>query len=161
MKENLLDFLENESYFEENFQNLNISFIESKINEDKHDLRLLLHLIVTITNYHHHGLDFMSKIFRILQILLDDIKKFYINSEIFNIFKSKKRILLFLIEEKIMVFDDNIVEIVTSEKYVSNYYPDYFLPEILPFIIDEKLSKINKKRKGKYNCIPNQIADDF
>ena len=33
------------------------------------------------------------------------IKKYYSNAEIFDIFKSNKRLLLFLIEQKLIVFD--------------------------------------------------------
>ena len=135
IQENLLNYLENETNTEENFQILKSIFEDSKIYDDKHEFQLLLHLIVKIANNHYRGPDFHSKIEKILQIFKDCLKKNYSNTEIFNIFKSNKRILLFLIEEQIIIFDEYIVKkIVKNNKYIDANYPQFFQPEIKPFV---------------------------
>ena len=130
---NLLEYLEDESNDDELFQNLKQIFDEIKLNEDEHKLMSLLRLLLKIANNHHRDCNFFDKIEKIIQIFHNDIKKYYSNSEIFNIFKSNKRILLFLIEQKLMVMDEYIVKKIIQRKYVKFYYPQYFLPEILPF----------------------------
>lgn len=130
---NLLEYLEDKSNSDELFQNLKQIFDEIKLHEDKHKLMSLLHLLLKITNNHHRNCNFFDKIEKIILIFHDDIKKYYLNSEIFNIFKSNKRILLFLIEQKLMVMDEYIVKKMIQRKYVKFNYPQYFLPEILPF----------------------------
>ena len=107
---NILNFLEDETNLEDNFQNLENIFNESKIKDCKLDLLSLLHLISKISNNCHRFNLFFSKIERILQNFQSDIKKYFSNSQIFNIFKSNKRILLFLTEEGIIIFDEYINE---------------------------------------------------
>lgn len=95
----VLKFLDNDNNEEENFQNLQNILNERKIIEDKHELVLLLHLILKIGNYHKRGPSFFNKIEQILVQLQDELIKKFSNHEIFNIFESNKRILLFLIEK--------------------------------------------------------------
>ena len=105
----LLAFLEEgEENKELNFQNLKDNFDKIKIHEDQHTLMSFLHLLTKIADNHHHSPNFFDKIDQILQIFQEDIKKYYKNIEIFNIFKSNKRILLFLIKQKIMIVDKYI-----------------------------------------------------
>ena len=71
-------------------------------------------------------------------------KRYFSYSEIFNIFKSNKRILLFLIEQQIIVIDQYIViRITTTEKFIESKYPQYFQPEIQPFINEQWFPKNN------------------
>lgn len=77
--------------------------------------------------------------------LKDKIKQSFSNSEIFNIFKKSKKILLFLIEEKILFIDDSIVKIMTNYSYDKVKYPHYFFPEIKSLIDDELNQKISKE----------------
>ena len=133
IQNNFLAFLEDESNIESNYQNLKKLFEETKIHNDIHKIKSFLHLLTKIANNHHRGPDFNRKIERILQIFQDDIKKFP-NSEIFNIFKSNKLILLYLIEKKIMIFDEYIATNIASKKYNELNYPRFFMPEIKPFL---------------------------
>ena len=66
-------------------------------------------MLVKVANHHNRGPDFYTKIFRVLRLFIEDIKK-YQNSRIFNIFKDNKRILIFLIEEKILTVDEYFVK---------------------------------------------------
>ena len=60
----------------------------------------------------------------------EKITKLFSNNEIFEIFKNNKRILLFLIEEKIILIDENFKSTITSHKYINMNYFEYFYPEI-------------------------------
>ncbi|KAK8876257.1 hypothetical protein M9Y10_006452 [Tritrichomonas musculus] len=110
IQEKILNFLEEESNSEENLLILEDKFNNSKISDNKHDLLSLLHLIPKILNKHHRLPNFFSLIEKILLIFKEDIKKYFSNSEIFNIFKSNKKILLFLIEQQIIVIDEHIAK---------------------------------------------------
>ena len=133
IQNNFLSFLEDESNVESNYQNLKRQFEETKINNDIHKMKSILHLLTKIANNHHRGPDFNRKIERILEIFQDDIKKLP-NSEIFNIFKSNKLILLYLLEQKIMIFDEYIATNIASIKYNKLNYPRFFMPEMKPFL---------------------------
>lgn len=98
IQKNILIFIENESNAEENFQNLQIIFEEQKIRENKYFLNSLLHLITKIADNHYRCSNFFDKLTKLLLIFKDNIKQDFSNSQIFNIFKSNKRFLLFLIE---------------------------------------------------------------
>lgn len=158
----ILSFLDDEVDTEEIFQNI-ISFIDEKnYNCNQYKLKALLHLIAKIIDNHHRTMDFFSKIERILLHLKDDIKKNFPNWEVFVIFRSNKRILLFLIEEKILEFDEYIVDEITigpnSIKYIKAGYPQYFSPEIKPYIKNDWFSKYNAK-KSNFNC--NEFLKNF
>ena len=134
IQEQLLLFIDDEKNTEENFQNLKDIFINTKIKDNRYELVSLLHLILQIGNYHYRFNNFFSKLEQIITFFKEDIKNYYSNSEIFNIFKSNKRILLFLVEEQIMIIDSNIAKkFITKEEYIEAKYPHYFYPEIIPF----------------------------
>lgn len=128
-----LGFLENEESTDEKFQNLIRLLKETKIQDCEHELRLFLHMLVEISNNHYRRPNFFNKIEQILQFFKDDIKK-HSNKEIFNIFKSNKRILLYLIEEKILIIDEYLAKKMTKKDFLNKKYPQYFAPEIKPFI---------------------------
>lgn len=145
IQENLLVFIENESNNEENFAHLNTIFENIKIHEDKHKLMSLLKLLLKISNNHHRGPTFFNKIEQILLVFQKDIKNFYSNSEIFNTFMYNKRILLFLLEQRIMIMDEHIVKKIIRN-YLSMNYPQYFLPEIKPFMNEKWFPKYDPER---------------
>ena len=145
-EDKILEFLEEETDFEEKFIILENNLNDTKIRSDPYELLSLLHLVLKIGNNHFRTTNFFDKIERILQYFKEDIKKYYPNSELFNIFKSNKRILLFLIEQKILIFNDYIVKKITmTEKYINSSYPQYFQPEIQPFIDEDWFQKNNCK----------------
>ena len=142
IQENILNFLEEKDNSEGNFIILESKFKDSKIKDHLYELLSLLHLISKIGNNRHRFPNFFSKIERILLIFKEDIKKYFPNSEIFNIFKSNKRILLFLIEQQIIVFDEYIAKQITNiNKFIEAKYPQYFQPEIQPFINEKWFPK--------------------
>ena len=118
IQKNILNFLEEEANSAENLLKKD-EFNNFKISDNQYDFLSLLHLISKIGNNCHRFPIFFSKIERILQFFKEDIQKYFTNSEIFNIFKRNKRILLFLIEQKVIVIDEYIVKKITkTEKYI-------------------------------------------
>ena len=127
IQENFLEFLENVENNDENFNNLKIKFEDMKIQNNKHDLQMVLYFISNICANHFRCPTFFDKIERILQYFKADIKKNYSNSEIFKIFEQNKRILLLLIKDEIITVDEYFVKkIVFKEKN----YEQYFIPEL-------------------------------
>ena len=96
-------------------------------------LILLFRLIVTFANYHKRSPFFFNKIEQIILIFQVEMKNYFSNREIFNIFKSNKRLLLFLIEKKMMNIDKFIFTEFTKIKYIKYKYHQYFLPELKLF----------------------------
>lgn len=170
IQENLLDFLENEENEEENFQNLNSIFADLKIPDDPHMFKSLLYLIAKISNNHHHEQNFFSKIFKILKLFINDIKKNFSNYEIFSIFKGSNRIILFFIDEKVIVIDERIVRKLVSKDRGENL--KYFMTEVKQFSEEKWFPKrLFYKRSGdirmrrrvetKDTYTIDEIPDDF
>lgn len=156
IENNIQSFIEDEFEIEEHLQVLTNLFDEIKLHDDKYKLKSLLRLIVEITNNFHRFPHLFSKIERILQLFKKDIKNFFPNWEIFSIFESNKRILLFLIEEKIMAIDSHIISALNKAKYISDKYHTFLAPEISPYI--------NKKICSQYEQVKNfkeNIPEDF
>ena len=81
---------------------------------------------------------------RVLQLFRNDMKKYFSNSSLFNIFKSNKRILLYLFEEQIITIDEFIAKRITSGKYIQYNYLQYFSPELRPFMNERWFSSYVK-----------------
>lgn len=144
IQEKLLDYLDNEG----DFQNLIDKFDEINIRSDQHKLKTLFYLLLKISNNHHRTSNLFDKIEQILQLFKDEMTKYFSNSDIFNIFKSNKKLLLFLIENNIMTVDEYIARKIIDFKYQKQKYPQYFMPEIKPYV--------NEKWFPKYNNIKHQ-----
>lgn len=165
IQERLLVFLDNEENIEENFNNFNQLFEDTKIRDCSHELRIFIHMLVTISNDHHRGPNFFSKIKRIIALIKDELKK-YTNRQIFSLFKSNKRLLLILIEEGIMYVDEYFVKQIIEEKYVKMKYPQYFQPEIQPFLNEKWFPKFDPERTFANEIIwieevTNKTPDNF
>ncbi|KAK8852778.1 hypothetical protein M9Y10_017768 [Tritrichomonas musculus] len=149
IEESFLDFLDPEVSNEDKFSKFFKLIKDSKICDDLYKFHTILQIIAKIGDNHHRDPNFFNKIFRILRQFKANIKNLFSNSEIFNIFKSNKRILLFLIEEQVLTFDEPIInKITTTEKFINANYPQYFQPEI------EKLKELPEnfyelRRKGE------------
>ncbi|KAK8888352.1 hypothetical protein M9Y10_039420 [Tritrichomonas musculus] len=165
LQSEFLKFIDDDENFEEKFQNLLLLFEDKKIRENKNDLRLFLHHIASVCANHHRNKNFFSKIERVIKLFKDEIKKFYINSEIFSIFRKDKRILLFLVEEKILIFDEYVAKKITESKYAEKKYPQYFAPELKPFIkLPSKfyeMRKIGENERYISELIRNDNAKEF
>ena len=157
----IITFLDNEGNVEENFQNTINRFDDHKVHDDRHKIKLLLHLFTKLINNHYRSPNFFNKFERILLYFKGDMKKYFPNWEIFNIFKSNKRILLFLIDEKILFIDKYIINSFligqNSNKYIDSDYLQYFSLEIQQFVSRNRGFKKNKLIKS----IPKEIPEKF
>ena len=130
------------------------------LSKDQKELTTILYFIVNICNNHQRLGSFFSKIEKILQFYKNDIQQHITNFEIFHIFQSNKRILLFLIEEKILILDQNIIdnfEIMNSSKYE---YQEYFKPELGEFILDLEIFNKNREIGENDSYICELIRND-
>ena len=166
----VLEFLDSASNTDDDFSNLQETFYKIKIPKDIHKLKVFLHLILTLSNNHHREPDFFSKIKRILNFFKGDITKSYTNSEIFNIFKSNKVLLLYVIKEKMLKIDNYVIAEITSQKFRKLNYPEFFEPEIESFRSQKQETvpdDFDKKRENGENediiceMIRNDDIDHF
>lgn len=161
----LLKFVEEESNDEENYENLMKILSEQKITEDKYNTKSFLHLIISIWNNHCRIPNFIQKMEKILQTseMKSVIEKNFTNQEIFELFSVNKRILLFSLKENLLNFDKFIFSQITEKKFVENKYPQYFSPEIKPFLTDEFIKTSSKyERKMWIDEVKTmKISDDF
>ena len=127
IQKSFLQFLDEDN--EENFNNLKKLIEGFKILENKQEIKSFLYLISNIAENHHRGPNFFKKIERVLQHFKKDIINNFLNFEIFNIFSQNKRILLFLIEGKILTVDEYVAKKMT--RIIG--YDFYFWPEISIF----------------------------
>ena len=142
----LLEFLEDESDADDKFENFVNLVTSQQIINNQHEFKELLYLINNIVNNHHRVRNFICKFERVLRQFKQEIQKYFSNSEIFNIFEDNKRILLFLLEEKMMIIDEYIFSIITT--YVRKNYCEYFQPEIKPFLTEENIEKYCRKNES-------------
>ena len=162
IQKDLLWFIDQEVKSEENFANLSKTINDLKVYDDKNKLNSLLHLIMHITNNHHRYPDLYLKIDQILRLLKNHIKTNFTNTEIFNIFGSNKRVLLFLIEEEILKVDHYFVRKITTEReFQYNKYPQYFSPEIRPFMAEKWFPKKNYQWNDYSEILNMELPEDF
>ena len=154
----VLKFIEEETNTEENYKNLINLIRDQKIKEDRHKVKSMLRLINNISNNHQRVSDFINKIEQILTYFKTEIVKYFKQSEIFQIFENNKRILLFLIQENIIIIDEYIVSEITSENKFKKKYPEYFSPEIKSFLTEEFINKYKKRNPYLQN---NEIIQEI
>ena len=150
----LLEYIDDESNVEENYETLIQVLKEQNIIKDLKDMKEILYLISIIGDNFHRSNTFFHKLELILQNLKEKITKLFSNNEIFEIFKNNKRILLFLIEEQIILIDENFISTITNGNYIGKHYFEYFYPEIINIFTEEiinnyyvKISESNNNEK--------------
>ena len=148
IQSSLLNFLEDETNEKFNFQSLQDLLDNLKILDDVNKFKSFLYLVSKIADNHHRTCNLFCRIDRILRHFKNYIKKYFSNSEIFQIFQNNKRVLLFLLEEKIMEMDEYVVKRIITGKYLNWKYPEYFSPEIRPFINEKWFPKYDANNKN-------------
>ncbi len=137
----LIEFLEDEINIEENYEVFVETVTEQNMNKDIYQLKSVFQLINKIGCNHQRGYKFINKIEVVLTHFKKDMLQYFTNSEIFEIFKDNKRILLFLIQEKIIIIDEYIVALLTCDEFIKKKYAEYFSPEIKPFFCEQFINK--------------------
>ena len=133
IQQNLIEFIDDDSNREFYLYQLNILLHDQQVTRDRYELISLVHLISRILDYHHRTPTFFTKIEQVILLFKSEIRKSLSNSQIFNIFKSNKRIILFLIEEGIIKPDKNIAKLLIQEEFFNSKYPIYFYNEFSNF----------------------------
>lgn len=152
IQENLLEYIDCEDNLNENLEIFKQFLHDQKIKDDCYELKEFFHLIVKIANNHHRTANFYTKIDSILLYLKNEINQYYTNFEIFNTFRSNKRILLFLFQEQIFKIDSEI-----SMHILKSELKDYFLNESISIYSndfnlqseEEKVSFDEKRKEGE------------
>ena len=148
----LLIYLSNANYNESFFQILiNFISIEHYIENEK-DFNHFLHFLANIANNHHHDESFFTNFFQIIRYYTTQLKQTFSNFEIYDIFKSNKKIILYLFQNSIIELDEEIFkEMVNTSESNGNRYCHFFYPEIEKYI-GEKDAK---------NLAPQPLPEDF
>lgn len=144
LQHTVLKYLDTPGDSESDYHDIIEYFEEQKIHQNRNELESILRLLLKISNEHHREATFYPKIEKILLVFKEDIKIFHSNYEIFQIFKSNKRLLLFLIKEGFITADKAIACSISCLKYKQAKYPHYFLPEFKPFFDDILLQQIHE-----------------
>ena len=174
IQQNFLNFILSQENKEEDSLNLTKLLDNPNVKKDSSKLREVLHLISKVSENHFKNHDFMQKIESIILIFKEQINQIFTNKEVWTIFRKNKRILLFLLNNKIITVDSSIANKIAHE---ADHYQCYFYPEIKPFIkeelrasIESKINSINnfeeKRKEGEndsYICqlIRNDSIDEF
>ncbi|KAK8839930.1 hypothetical protein M9Y10_031645 [Tritrichomonas musculus] len=155
----LLDYFDDTTEYQDTVQQLDLY----QCSKNTYDFKIVLYLIVNISNNHQRIGSFFSKIDKILQFYKRDILQYFTNSEIFHIFRRNKRIVLFLIEEKILILDEDISK--SMKRYP--HYIDYFSPEFGNDLKEHEITIFERNRKegenDNYICklIRKDLVVDF
>ena len=131
--QSLLNFLDDDSEYAENYSKLIQIIQNQKILENEHKLKEVLHLTSKLVNNHNRTPMFNTKIERLLSHLKDSIKKHLTNEEILKMFIGNKRVLLFLIEQELFVIDQSIATIMQEDIYQEAKYQQYIFTELKPY----------------------------
>ena len=108
-----------------------LSLYYSLINiENPYEFKMFLRILLQIANNHYHTTNFYQKIEKILFDFQIKIKKILSNTEIFWFFKSNNKIILVLIENKIMILN----ELIASCLLLKENKILFFYQELKPFI---------------------------
>ena len=105
IEDSILHYIEDS---ENDFEDLKNLINDFNLSTNKYHLKLLLHLISNVSNNHFRVQNFFPKIEKIIHTYKNIIKAQLTNSEIFDIFKFNTRLLLFLLEDQILIKDNKI-----------------------------------------------------
>lgn len=139
------------------FDDIETLFQTNKINEDINKTKDFLLLLSNASNNHYRNSAFISKIEKILVYLAKDIKQYFSNLEIYNIFKNNKLILLLLVQHQILTIDETIFYFLKNSSTLKYQYCYFFYPEIKNFLSKEEEQQIEQELLK----ICSDIFDDF
>lgn len=149
IEENLISFLDSQDNIDENFIILNDFLKNQKLTENKYEMKSFLFLIVSISNYYHRSSDFFNKIDLIIQSFREQIQNFFTSFEIFHIFHSNKRLLLFLFKSEFITPTEEIYfNIACNKKLFERKYLEYFYPEFETYFDDNIKTKIHTMKEN-------------
>lgn len=162
----LINFVEKAEYDENDNKKLIQIVKEQKIKENPEKLQETFLIILQISKNHFKTSFFYERIEKIILVFRDVLKKNFTNIGIFNIFAKSKYVLLILIKQKLLIVDQQIASIITSNAYMNQNYHIYFYPEIKQFIdeslkkeIEESINKSDFKQKRQNGLNTDPLCD--
>ena len=127
-----------------------------------YEFKTFLYILLNISNNHFRLPTLFTKIEQIILFFKTNILQLFSNFEIFHIFLSNNRILLFLIEEEILKIDESIFK-----KMNNKNFRIYFLPELHQFSdqnnseeIDQSTFFKNRKNGENESFLCEMIRND-
>lgn len=167
----LVSFLDNQS----SFDNLNKAILTKIINsqnlESKQEFKSFLYLLSNVAQYHFQGQHFFKRVKQIIDYYKGYIKKYYSNSEILNIFKDNKRILLYLHKKGIIKIHKELFEKLGLNNFKKESHENITVSEYTKRIISEidakKHSNIDYEIffydaiRDHHNDIAKYVKDNF
>ena len=146
----LIRYIEDENNDNESFHNLITLIEKQEIKKSHEEMILFFNLLIQISNNHHRFPTFFTKIEKIILTFSESIKDNFTNYEIFDIFQSNKILILFLIDNKFIIIDENIVKrmMSRSQKTKSKYHY-FFYSKIKDFLKNQELEEIKNEFNDK------------
>lgn len=168
IQQNLIIFLNDEDEVELKFHILQNKIDDLQIHDDEYKVKLLFHLILKISENYHRTSDFFDKIERVLLLFEDDMNKYFKDdNELFDLFKSSKRLLFFFFEKNIININKKIADEIIN-KYINANYREYFYKEWVDGIRKKFPNRRfnGKRRIGEDDsnickCIRNDSIEEF
>ena len=143
-QDTLIEFLQEEDSSESDLSNIIRLLDKLRIRKDQGDFKLILHMLLKLSDVSTSDTSIIPKIEQILIKLKKDIKHFFSNDEIFIIFQKNKRILYILIKNKILAVNKFIANrMINNDWFKNRKYPQFFFPEIRPFISEKEVDEIS------------------
>ena len=145
-KKNAYNFLL--EYIDQTDDDNNFSFVKNKLFKDpkkvnRQEIKEILEITKNIADNHHRTQNFMQKIKEILKTLQNEIKQFFSNEKLFEIFQNSKLILQFLIESGMIEFSKEIFEKIRNKFELNgNRFCHFFYPEIKKLLGSENVKDI-------------------
>lgn len=147
----ILNFLESENNSEREFLSFTKVFDKQDILNNRNLFLNLLRLLYFIGDNYHRTSDFLIKLGQIFQYLAKDNQMPISNSDIFDIYKTNKRLLLFLFEQKFIIPDETILKLIMKNKDANGYKFYYYLyPEIKKYLGKRKIKHIEYEIQQKF-----------
>lgn len=100
--------INNDEFNDESFQEITNLVNDQQIEGDPEEMRHFLEIIKNISDNYHRSCFFNEKINQILLYYKDQIKQYLTDIEIFHIFESNKKIILFLLKSDIITNSESI-----------------------------------------------------
>ena len=145
--DNIVNYLENIDGIQGEYcYNLEEIINIQKIEGNREDIFQILQILKNIADNHHGVPNFIEKINKIILSFKDQVQQTFSNKEIFDIFQTNKKILLFLLENKIVILSEEII-IEMKDKIDPNgtRFCHFFYPEIKCFIGEESSKEIKEE----------------
>lgn len=143
----LLNFIENN---DEDLHPL-IKFINSRnLLSNPQTIYDIINLILKITENHHREINFFNKIISFFQEFLSDFQSAFNKLDILDTFETNKLLLLHLIQNKVILLDESLIQKIINNSQNGSLQLRYFL-------YSEIQTKIEKDKKDQIEEVISQI----